>query len=78
MKVDFEWISKEMNADGSPFLIVVFDAEANTYEYRANLTDDGVAEIFGLLIRDYGADLLDRVIDRILDDNETEWPRTID
>lgn len=66
-----------MNAAGTPFLIAVFDAETNAYEYRANLTDDGVAEIFRLLIRDYGVEVLDRVMDRILDDNETEWPHTI-
>jgi hypothetical protein len=77
MREDLERISKEMTDNGTPFLIVVFDTEKKEFEYQAELSEDNVSEILEGLIKKYGGEILDRTIDRILDDNETEWPATV-
>ncbi len=74
MRNELEYISQEMSEQKLPHLFVVFNTVEDQYQYSAFLEEKDVCEIIRRLSKDYGTEVMDKVIDRIIE--EGEWPET--
>jgi hypothetical protein len=74
VKTGVKQLSKEMRENQTPHLFFVFDADGH-FEYYGLLADGDACEIIERLAKDHGGEVIDRVVDKMIEDGE--WPETI-